>query len=99
MKKLLFLFLLLPLGLSAQMPVVLDLKKQGEIRDQWLEERVETILPMLMDRTGMDMWILISKEYNEDAVLKTMLPSSWLSARRTTMLVIYKDGDQLETLA
>jgi Xaa-Pro aminopeptidase len=99
MKKLLFLFLLLPLGLSAQMPVVLDLKKQGEIRDQWLEERVETILPMLMDRTGIDMWILISKEYNEDAVLKTMLPSSWLSARRTTMLVIYKDGDQLETLA
>ena len=45
------------------------------------------------------MWILISREYNEDPVLKTMLPSFWLSARRTTMLVIYDDGDQLETLA
>jgi Xaa-Pro aminopeptidase len=99
MKKLLFFLLLLPLSLSAQMPVVLDLKKQGEIRDQWLEERVETVLPQLMDRSGIDMWILISKEYNEDAVLKTMLPSSWLSARRTTMLVIYKNGDQMETLA
>jgi len=99
MKKLLFLLLLLPLGLSAQMPIVLDLEKRGEIRDQWLEERVASVLPSLMERTGIDMWILISKEYNEDAVLKTMLPSSWLSARRTTMLVIYKDGDQLETLA
>ncbi|HKK77725.1 MAG TPA: M24 family metallopeptidase [Saprospiraceae bacterium] len=99
MKKLLFLLLLLPLGLSAQMPIVLDLEKRGEIRDQWLEERVASVLPSLMERTGIDMWILISKEYNEDAVLKTMLPSSWLSARRTTMLVIYKDGNQLETLA
>jgi len=99
MKKLLFLLLLLPLGLSAQMPIVLDLEKRGEIRDQWLEERVASVLPSLMERTWIDMWILISKEYNEDAVLKTMLPSSWLSARRTTMLVIYKDGNQLETLA
>lgn len=100
MKKLL-LFLLLGLNahLFAQMPIVLDLKTQGEIQDQWLEERVNTILPEIMERTGIDMWILISKEYNEDAVLKTMLPSSWLSARRTTMLVIYKDGDKMETLA
>ena len=99
MKKLLFLLFIIPIGLSAQMPVVLDLKTQGQIRDQWLEERVETVLPELMERTGIDMWILISKEYNEDAVLKTMLPSGWLSARRTTMLVIYKEGDQMETLA
>lgn len=99
MKNLLFLLLLLPLSLPAQMPLVLDLKKQGEIQDQWLEERIESLLPMLMERSGIDMWILISKEYNEDAVLKTMLPSTWLSARRTTMLVIYKDGPQMETLA
>lgn len=99
MKKLLLLLLLFPLSLSAQMPLVLDLEKRGEIRDQWLEQRVASLLPMLMERTGIDMWILISKEYNEDAVLRTMLPSSWLSARRTTMLVIYKDGEEMETLA
>jgi Xaa-Pro aminopeptidase len=45
------------------------------------------------------MWVLLSREYNEDPVLKTMLPSSWLSARRTTMLVIYDNGQTLETLA
>ena len=95
----LLLFLTFSTYLSAQMPVVLDLKTQGEIRDQWLEERFETVLPEIMRRSGVDMWILISKEYNEDAVLKTMLPSAWLSARRTTMLIVYDNGESLETLA
>lgn len=98
-KSTLFFLLFLSIGLQAQMPHIVDLKTRGEIRDRWLEERVETVLPELMRRTGIDMWILISKEYNEDAVLKTMLPSSWLSARRTTMLVIYDTGEELETLA
>lgn len=93
------LLLLSLLPLSAQMPAILDLETQGEVKDAWLEERMATVLPDLMERTGIDMWILISKEYNEDAVLKTMLPSSWLSARRTTMLVMYYDGESVEKLA
>lgn len=84
---------------SAQMPVVLDLQRQGEVRDEWLKERFKRIMPELMRREQIDMWVLISREYNEDPVLKTMLPSHWLSARRTTMLVIYDTGDTLQTLA
>ena len=91
--------LFLPVCLAAQMPHILPLQKRGEIKDQWLEERVVHVLPQLMKREGIDMWILIAREYNEDPVLKTMLPSNWLSARRTTMLVIYDKGDELETLA
>ncbi|PHN02034.1 M24 family metallopeptidase [Flavilitoribacter nigricans] len=83
----------------AQMPAILSLQQQGEVRDRWLQERVATVLPEIMRREGIDMWILISREYNEDPVLKTMLPSFWLSARRTTMLVIYDNGEELETLA
>jgi Xaa-Pro aminopeptidase len=44
-----------------------------------------------MDRTGIDMWILISREYNEDPVLKTMLPAEWLNARRRTIILFYRD--------
>ena len=44
-----------------------------------------------MDKTGIDMWILISREYNEDPVLRTMLPATWLNARRRTILVFYRD--------
>lgn len=78
---------------------ILSLKAQGELRDQWLEDRMKNVLPAIMRRAGVDMWVLISREYNEDPVLKTMLPSSWMSARRTTMMVIYDTGDSLETLA
>ncbi|MEQ8704909.1 MAG: M24 family metallopeptidase [Phaeodactylibacter sp.] len=99
-----FAFLVLILGslsLSAQydMPHILSLKQQGELRDQWLQHRMKTVLPPIMQREGIDMWVLIAREYNEDPVLKTLLPSFWLSARRTTMLVIYDTGDSLETLA
>ena len=94
---LLMLFCLQPA--FAQMPRILPLKQQGEVRDRWLKERFEIVLPDIMRREGVDMWVLISREYNEDPVLKTMLPSFWLSARRTTMLVIYDNGEELETLA
>jgi Xaa-Pro aminopeptidase len=84
---------------AQQTSKILSLQAQGELRDQWLEERMEKVLPAIMRRAGIDMWVLISREYNEDPVLKTMLPSSWMSARRTTMMVIYDTGDSLETLA
>ncbi len=95
----LYLLLFFSLSLDAQMPEILPLETRASIRDQWLKERVRDVLPALMRREGFDMWILISREYNEDPVLKTMLPSNWLSARRTTMLVIYDTGDSLQTLA
>jgi Xaa-Pro aminopeptidase len=93
------LLLLLPFTGFSQMPKILDLRTQGEVRDQWLAERMETVLPDLMRREGIDMWLIIAREYNEDPVLRTMLPSTWLAARRTTMLVIYDNGQELETLA
>ncbi len=91
--------LLFSFSAVAQIPHILPMKKRGMVKDQWLKERAATVLPELMRREGIDMWLLISREYNEDPVLKTMLPSFWLSARRTTMLVIYDDGTELETLA
>jgi len=98
---LLALLLLLSLPLCAQydMPHILPLKAQGELQDRWLQQRAQSILPGLMRREGIDMWVLIAREYNEDPVLKTMLPSFWRSARRTTMLLIYDTGDSLQTLA
>jgi Xaa-Pro aminopeptidase len=40
------------------------------------------------------MWVIISREYNEDPVIKTFLPSTWLSARRRTMIVFYNDSSK-----
>ncbi len=38
------------------------------------------------------MWIVSAREYNEDPVIETMLPATWLSARRRTILVFYDRG-------
>ncbi len=56
-----------------------------------LEKRLTLLLPDLMERASIDVWVIIGAEYNEDPVLKTMLPATWLNARRTTMLVIAKN--------
>jgi len=79
----------------------LDLSARGALIDRILSERIETVLPGLMRRTGIDSWILVSREYNEDPVLKTFLPSRWFSARRRTILMIFDHGpdEPLETLA
>lgn len=94
-----FVLVLFSIMAFAQMPAILTLEEESRIKDEWLSKRVDHILPELMRREGIDMWLMISREYNEDAVLKTFLPSNWLSARRTTMLVIYDNGEELETLA
>jgi Xaa-Pro aminopeptidase len=80
-------------------PVTLNMKERAEVINAWLEERVETVLPDIMRRSGIDMWVIIAREYNEDPVIKTLLPATWHAARRTTILVAYDPGEDkaLET--
>jgi hypothetical protein len=79
----------------------LDMRQRATLIDQILEERMTDVLPALMRRENIDMWIIMSREYNEDPVIKTMLPSTWFSARRHTMLIIFDPGEgkALERLA
>ena len=97
----LVLALIMSISLQAQDFAVLSQKKQSEVIDQWLGERLETVLPKVMDRAGIDMWLVISREYNEDPIIKTLLPSTWLAARRRTMLLMFKpkSSNEVETIA
>ncbi len=80
---------------------ILPERERSTVIDNTLAERFNKLLPELMDRSEIDMWVLISREYNEDPVLKTMLPSTWLNARRRTILVFYrnKSNNTIEKLA
>ncbi len=97
-QKCLFLLFFITLPAGAQ---ILPERDRASVIDEILEDRFAVLLPELMDRTDIDMWVLISREYNEDPVLRTMLPSTWLNARRRTILVFYRDRekDQIERLA
>jgi Xaa-Pro aminopeptidase len=87
MKKWIIGFCLLTASFSIAAQEVLSVRDQSALLDELLEERLEQLLPELMKKTNIDCWVLISREYNEDPVLKTLLPAEWLSARRRTMLV------------
>ncbi|HEY0061499.1 MAG TPA: hypothetical protein VGC21_05225 [Telluria sp.] len=89
MKKILLSLLLAVTGFAHAQ--VLPLREQAREVNAILAERLDSVLPPLMKSNGIDMWILIAREYNEDPVLKTMLPAEWLNARRRTMLVFYRD--------
>jgi len=99
MKKVLYVVFLFTLSLNSQN--ILDEKERARVINEILKDRFENVLPKLMDRTGIDMWILISREYNEDPVLKTMLPAEWLNARRRTIILFYRDktNNTLDKLA
>lgn len=82
---------LLFLSLTATAQQILPEVERARVVDEILADRFNNLLPQLMDKTDIDMWILISREYNEDPVLRTMLPSTWLNARRRTILLFYRD--------
>lgn len=93
--------LIMSVNAFAQPAEILSMRDRATLIDRLLEDKLKTKLPGLMRREGIDMWVLISREYNEDPILKTLLPATWLSARRRTILVMYDPGPGagIETLA
>ena len=71
---------------------VLPLKERAAFINKLQKDRLNNLLPNLMEKTGIDMWVLIAREYNEDPIIKTMLPPTWLNARRTTIIVFSLDN-------
>src|SRR3954470_17241609 len=79
--------------------VPLPLREQADVRDRWLTQRLLDVLPALMDRAGIDLWLVVGREYNEDPVLPTLLPATWLSARRRTILALHRSDDGVTAAA
>ena len=68
---------------------VLNLQKQANIIDEITNDRIENLLPILMKKNNIDCWIITSREYNEDPIIKTLLPATAFAARRRTIMVFY----------
>ena len=90
MKKTLIICLLFSYAVHSQ---IMPEKERAILKDEILANRFNELLPVLMDENEIDMWVIISREYNEDPVMKTMLPATWLNARRRTILVFYRDKE------
>jgi hypothetical protein len=64
-----------------------------EPENRILTERLERLLPALMSEAGLDMWVVVNREYAEDPVYFTLVPQPSFAARRTTMLVFNRAPD------
>ncbi|MGZ8709889.1 MAG: M24 family metallopeptidase [Thermoanaerobaculia bacterium] len=89
--KRLILCLALAIPLLGQ-PSVLPERARPAAVNAMLKDRLDTLLPALMRETGIDLWLVINREYAEDPVYLTLVPEPVFAARRTTMLVFFDRG-------
>lgn len=80
---------------------ILPLREQAKIRQEWLKLRLERVLPALMRKHGVKMWLVICREYDEDPVFFSLVSPTTFAARRRTILVFYDRGvkEGIERLA
>ncbi|HEX4945763.1 MAG TPA: Xaa-Pro aminopeptidase, partial [Blastocatellia bacterium] len=98
--SLLLLCALAPVFSQTPKPVP-SLREQADMQQQWLKLRLERVLPTLMRRHGVAMWLVICREYNEDPVYRPLTSPTVFAARRRTMLVFFDRGPEqgIERLA
>jgi Xaa-Pro aminopeptidase len=76
-----------------QLNPVMSLQEQFSLKDEILLDRLEHLLPRVMEETGTELWIVIGDENNEGPCTRSFLPSSFFHARRTAAFVfVHQNG-------
>ena len=70
------------------------LREQAALQQQWLAKRLDTVLPALMRKYGVDMWVIPMREYNEDPTFTSLVSPTTFAARRRTIYVFYDRGPE-----
>jgi Xaa-Pro aminopeptidase len=75
-------------------PVLGSLREQAELRQEWLSMRLERVLPRLMREHGVQLWLIPSREYNEDPVFRALVSPTTRAARRRTIYAFCDRGPE-----
>jgi peptidase M24-like protein len=65
------------------------LRDQAVMQQAWLAKRLDTFLPALMRKHGIDLWLVPMREYNEDPVFSSIVAPETFAARRRTIYVFF----------
>jgi Xaa-Pro aminopeptidase len=65
------------------------LREQAALQQEWLKKRLDTFLPGLMRKHGIDMWVVPMREYNEDPIFAAIVAPDTFAARRRTIYVFF----------
>ncbi|WP_073974062.1 M24 family metallopeptidase [Erythrobacter donghaensis] len=88
-----------PLGLTETeqaapaLPPILAPRARAALENRILRERLDTLIPQIMRAEGIDLWLLVAREYFEEPVVATMLDAENFHARRRTILVFHDPGE------
>lgn len=78
---------------APSLPPILSLRERAEIENRILAERLDNIIPAIMREQGIDMWLLVAREYFEEPVVASMLDAENMHARRRTILIFHDPGN------
>jgi len=73
---------------------ILPERERAEVVNRWLAWRLDNIVPMVMKREAIDLWLVINREYNEDPVYLSLVPRPTMAARRTSILIFHDLGPE-----
>ncbi|GAB4372791.1 MAG: M24 family metallopeptidase [Bryobacter sp.] len=89
------LFALLVQAQAGERPMAMPtLREQAAVQQEWVKARLERNLAPLMRKYGVDMWLVVSREYNEDPVFYSMVSPTMFAARRRTIYVFHDRGPE-----
>jgi Xaa-Pro aminopeptidase len=87
----------LPLSETEQaapaLPAILAPNARADLENRILAERLDTLIPQIMRAEGIDLWLLVAREYFEEPVVATMLDAENMHARRRTILIFHDPGE------
>ncbi len=75
------------------LPRILPPRERADLENRILRERLDTIIPQIMRAEGIDLWLLVAREYFEEPVVATMLDAENMHARRRTILIFHDPGE------
>lgn len=87
-----------PIGMSETeqaapaVPPILSARERAETENRILAERLDTVIPAIMRAEGIDLWLLVAREYFEEPVVASMLDGENMHARRRTILIFHDPG-------
>ena len=74
------------------MPKLLSQREQMDVREAWLKKRFDTLLLPMMQRNGIEMWIVVNEEFHSDPVTEHIVPPTPIVGRRDYFVFIDRGG-------
>lgn len=74
------------------LPSLLSARDRAATENRILAERLDTLIPQIMREQGIDLWLLVAREYFEEPVVASMLDAENMHARRRTILIFFDPG-------